>query len=366
MKIAIITDTHFGIKNDAKYILDYQEKFYQEIFYPYLKENNIKTIFHLGDLFDRRKYINFATLKRTKDMFFEPMKREQIKCYLIPGNHDVYHKNTNEINSLQQVLGEYNDFVELLMEPTTLTWDDDKPDGATFSFVPWINQTNSDDTMKWLSNQPSYSIVCAHLELAGFEMYAGIKNEHGMSADLFNRFKQVWSGHFHHKSDKGNIRYFGAPMEFTFADADDPRGFHVYDTKTKKLTYHQNPFKMYEKIYYNDESEAQQEFYRNTDTSVYANKAIKLYVVRKTKPSLFEYFIEKLFNEEDVKMVIHEDYSEFHEDAVDLEEIKDQSTKDLMESYIDGVETDMNKPKLKNILNSIYMEALNTGSVGQI
>ena len=59
MKYALITDTHFGVRNDSQILLEYQKKFYDEIFFPYLDKNDIKHIVHLGDLVDRRKSINF-------------------------------------------------------------------------------------------------------------------------------------------------------------------------------------------------------------------------------------------------------------------------------------------------------------------
>ena len=69
MKICILGDTHFGMRNDSLVFLDYCEKFYDEVFFPYLEKNNIKKILQLGDFWDRRKYINFNTLKRTIEMF---------------------------------------------------------------------------------------------------------------------------------------------------------------------------------------------------------------------------------------------------------------------------------------------------------
>ena len=61
MKIALLNDTHFGARNDSPAFLDYFMRFYNEIFFPYLKDNNIKTLIHLGDVVDRRKFINFKT-----------------------------------------------------------------------------------------------------------------------------------------------------------------------------------------------------------------------------------------------------------------------------------------------------------------
>ena len=100
MKIAILNDTHAGVRGDMVAMADYQGRFYKEIFFPYLKENNITHILHLGDYFDRRKYINFSTLKLNREHFIEPMLENGMTMDLIIGNHDTYFKNTNEVLSL--------------------------------------------------------------------------------------------------------------------------------------------------------------------------------------------------------------------------------------------------------------------------
>ena len=64
MKIAIITDQHFGARNDSVHFLDFYEKFYREVFFPTLHKNYINNLLILGDTFDRRKYINFFSLKQ--------------------------------------------------------------------------------------------------------------------------------------------------------------------------------------------------------------------------------------------------------------------------------------------------------------
>ena len=67
MKIALITDTHWGARNDNVIFSNYFRKFYDNIFFPLLEERNIKTLLHLGDVVDRRKYINSA---RSLDRIF--------------------------------------------------------------------------------------------------------------------------------------------------------------------------------------------------------------------------------------------------------------------------------------------------------
>ena len=350
MKIAIITDTHFGIKNDAQYVLDYQEKFYKDIFFPHLIEHNIKQVFHLGDFFDRRKYVNFGTLSRTKKMFFDALHQNGINLTIIPGNHCVFHKNTNEVNSIDLLMSEYQN-VNQLHGPSILEFDKVK-----FMFIPWINNENYKSTMEYINSNDA-DILCAHLELNGFAMHAGHTCDTGMNTQPFAKFHAVLSGHFHHKSSKENIHYLGAPMEFTWSDYDDPRGFHIFDTETKGLTFVQNPYKLYEKYYYNDETPEAIDAIRNKDVSEFAEKIIRLYVIKKTKPAIFESFIDSIYKQPLHDFTIMEDFSEFHESNVDIE-IEESSTKELMDKYVDGVDTDMNKLKIKSILNNLYVEAL--------
>ncbi len=352
MKIAIITDQHFGIKNDAQYMLEYQKKFYKEYFFPILIKEGIKHVINGGDLCDRRKYINFLTLYKMKEMFLNPMRDLGITMDIIPGNHDVYAKNTNEVNCLTETLGEYTN-INQIHEPTKK-----KIGSKEFIFLPWINNENYSDTMQFVDKNTA-DVLVGHLELAGFEMYAGQENEHGMDSKLFSKFENVWSGHFHHKSKKGNIHYLGAPMEFNFLDSDDPRGFHIYDTETGDLTFYENPHKLHVKYYYDDSSLDKQNAIRKVDPAQFTGKLVKIYVSKKTNPVLFEMFIDSLYTQDMVDMTIVQEMSEFVSSDDDIEKIKDKSTKDLMVDYVDNIETDMDKTRLKTILNNIYIEALN-------
>jgi DNA repair exonuclease SbcCD nuclease subunit len=55
LKVAIITDQHFGARNDSNVFLDFFQKFYDNVFFPKLIEEKIDTVLILGDTFDRRK-----------------------------------------------------------------------------------------------------------------------------------------------------------------------------------------------------------------------------------------------------------------------------------------------------------------------
>ncbi len=108
MRIALITDTHFGGKNDNLSFSTFQRRFYEGTFFPILDREGISTVVHLGDTFDRRKYSNFLSLKLAKEMFFDPIKERGIDLHVLIGNHDCYYKTTNKVNSMSLTCKEYN------------------------------------------------------------------------------------------------------------------------------------------------------------------------------------------------------------------------------------------------------------------
>jgi DNA repair exonuclease SbcCD nuclease subunit len=352
MLLATLNDTHFGVKNDVAFMLDYQERFYKDFFFPTLLKLGCTHLLHGGDLFDRRKYINFNTLYRTKKMFFDVAAAQGITIDIIPGNHDTAMKNTNEINSLRELIYGYSN-VNIIEEPVVKEYGSKK-----IMMTPWMCSENFKSSMDFINSNEA-DILYGHLELAGFEMYAGVMNDHGLDPKLFSKFKRVWSGHFHHQSQRENIHYLGAPMEYTFADCGDRRGFHIYNTETDVLTFQQNPFKLFEKVFYNDELEEEAECLAQDNLLRYENKIVKLYVTKKKNTEVYEAFVDRLYALNTIDLTIHENYSEFNEARDDgSQESEECSTRELMDKYIDTAETEMDKSRLKNILNTLYVEAL--------
>jgi len=350
MKIALLNDTHFGVRNDSDSFRDYQLDFLNNQFFPYIKEHNITTLIHLGDVVDRRKFINHQTASVFRKHFFDRLWKEKIDTHIIIGNHDTYFKNTNEINAIENLYTSFDGQNEpwIYTRPKVVNFD-----GTEILFVPWICDDNRDESL--LAIQSAKADLCfGHLEIKGFELQNGIINDHGFNRDDFKRFDKVISGHFHKKSDDGHIFYLGAQFEMTWSDYKDPKAFHIFDTATRELEVITNPRTIHKKIIYNDKEKD----YTHFDLRPYNNHYIKLIVLNKSKDEMFDKFVERLYNEITVfDLNIIEDYSDIKASVRDdiLEMGEDTIT--FLNNYVDQLETEVNKVKLKEYLKSIYVEA---------
>ena len=104
MKILLITDQHFGVRNDNQHFINHYKKFYNNIVIPFIKASGIKQIICLGDTFDRRRAINFMSLNEAKEMWFDPLRDMGIPMTMLVGNHDIYYKNTLRVNAPNELL----------------------------------------------------------------------------------------------------------------------------------------------------------------------------------------------------------------------------------------------------------------------
>jgi len=346
MKIALITDSHFGARNDNLNFNDYFYKFYDNIFFPTLKKRGIRTCVHMGDVVDRRKYISYRIANDFRNRFIYGFKGLGIGLHIIIGNHDTYYKNTNEINSMDELVG--RDRIWIYSEPQIVEFG-----GVPIQFIPWINSGNYSKTMKILSHSPA-QIAMGHLEVSGFQMYRGQYSENGYDKKLFNRFDIVFSGHYHHKSDDGQIFYLGTPYEIFWNDYNDTKGFHIFDTETRELERIVNPYTFFKKIYYDDTNED----YNKHDVEQYKEQYVKLIVVNKKDLYEFDKFVDRLLAVDAYEVKIIEDFSDLDASNVPDDIVENtEDTMTLLERYVDELDVTLDKNRLKNTMKSLYNEA---------
>ena len=348
MKIALITDTHFGARNDSIPFNDYFYKFYDNVFFPQIDKRGINTIIHLGDTMDRRKFVSYKIANDFRTRFIQPIVDRNNDTHIMIGNHDTFYKNTNTINSVAELIGNRHDNIKFYEENCTVNFGN-----TPIFFCPWINSENYGSTLKGIQ-QTDAEVCMGHLEINGFEMHKGHFSENGHAKEIFKKFDTVFSGHFHKKSDDGKIYYLGAPYQITWSDDNCPKGFHIFDTVDRTLERIVNPYTIYEKIYYDDTNKD----YSKEDVSQYVDKFIKLVVVNKKDLYQFDMFTDRLLQEQTHEVKIVEDFSDLDAQNVsdDIAE-NTQDTTTLLEKYIDELDVDLDKKRLKNTMKALYLEA---------
>ena len=343
MKIAIITDQHFGARKNSKLFHDYFLKFYEDIFFPTLIKEGITTIVDMGDTFDSRKGVDFVSLEWAKNHYYDRLAELGITVHTIIGNHTAYYKNTNDLTGVGLFLREY-DNVKIYSEAEEVTIDKTK-----FLFVPWINSENEEKTLQVIDDSDS-PCVMGHLELNGFMATRGHFMENGMDSNVFDKFDRVYSGHYHMRSNKENVFYLGNPYEMYWNDVNDRnRGFHLFDTNTLEHIPVNNPYQLFHNLYYEDTP------HQMLDITKYNQKIVKVIVRKKSDPKQFEKYIDKLYssNLAELKIVENFDFTEGEEFEAD----ESEDTISLLNRYIQESEVDLDKSVITEILQDVYKEA---------
>ena len=344
MKIAIITDQHFGCRKNSKLFHDYFLRFYEDVFFPTLEKEGITTIVDMGDTFDSRKGIDFCALTWAKENYYNRLQKMGIEIHSIVGNHTAYYKNTNDINAINLLLREYSN-VKIYSETTPI-----EIDNLSILLVPWINPENEKKTMAMIEQSRS-PVVMGHLELHGFKVNDYVVMEHGTNIDPFAKFDRVYSGHFHTRSSQNNIHYLGSPYEMYWNDWNDTRGFHLFDTETLKHTPINNPYNIFEKVFYEDTP------FQTFDTRGFEDKIVKVIVRKKSDIGQFERFIDKIYsaNVAELKIVENFDFSGWYDTSETGYESED--TLSILNRYIDDSEVSLDKSIITKMVDEIYREA---------
>jgi len=339
MLLGIITDTHYNFKKGSKFFHDYFEKFYSNIFFPTLEKYDIKTVVHLGDIFDNRKITDYWSIDWTQRVILNPLKNYDVHAIL--GNHDIFYKNTSKLNSPDLLLGGY-DNIKIYSDSKTVNFDN-----TDILFVPWITSESEASTLSAIKSTPA-KIAMGHLELNGFSAYIGSVMESGMDPKIFNKFDRVFSGHYHTRSDDGKIFYLGNPYQMFWNDYSDQRGFSIFDTDTYELIRIDNPYEIFKICYYDENKDLNIEEYKNC--------IVKLIIKNKTNQLQYEKFLDSLIKVglQDLKIIENVQINnEFESEEI----LNIEDTLSLLKKYVDESEIKLNKNRIKTIIHSIYQES---------
>lgn len=348
-KIVVLGDTHFDIFHNTKQerMYGYQEKFFDEIFFPYLLKHNIKTVIQLGDLFDKRVSVSQRSIAFAKRVFFDRLKENNIDVIILVGNHDIYLKDSLKIITAEQVLGEYSN-ITLIKKPTQV-----QVDGEYFSFIPWICKENQDEISRFIKNDKC-DIAFGHLEIAGAKLSKHSIMEHGTDVAMVKKYDKVYSGHFHTRSTFQNVQFVGTPYELTRVDANDSKSFAVLDTDD--LSIHEiidNPFTIYEQITVESSKELQEALqgdYDNKYVEIYINYLETAEIVSK-----FSTKMNEIYDMYDFEVIMQREQDNSEMLVVDTSTIKNNEELIVVYSEKNNV-----RQEVTSKLLSLYNTATNT------
>lgn len=353
-KLAILADTHFGIRADSNIMLDYQQKFFDNVFFPYLRDHNINHIIHLGDLVDRRKYINFNTAKRMREMFLSKITGSLV-CDVIAGNHDVTFKNTNDLNALQELVSDRYQSIIIHDTPKEIVIHNRLTSEPICEalVLPWITDDNREQTFE-LMNKTKAQIVFAHLELKGFLTNDGSIANHGDDPKLWQKFDTVLTGHYHTRITKDNIYYVGCPYQMTWDDYNNEKGFYVFDVETREIEFIKNPHQMFVKINYNDALHTLDKMKKDVSKANITDAFVKLVVEEKLEPYKFEQFLNHVESKYpcDLKII------ETKELAIDADIDHTEDTLSILKKSVNSLDVAVDKNSLERLIVNTYNRAI--------
>lgn len=253
MNKILITDTHYGIKQNSSIWLNSQIDFIYNELIPYIKTIGECAVYHLGDVFDSRSSINPMVANKVRQTFIDLSKHCKGGVYIIAGNHDYYSPIENEqnINSVDLILSNIDGVYLITKESKLIT--------PTDLLMPWF-EFYKYDTLKEKIKQHNPKNIFCHTDLL----------------QLDNKYKNllknvnIYSGHIHYPFFKNNFYNLGSTYALTFADCNSERGFYELDDNNH-LQFHpaKNIIKFYR--FYNDDI-------FSIDYKSIANDYVELYI----------------------------------------------------------------------------------------
>lgn len=245
-RIWFITDTHLGVKNNSNEWIEIIREYFDNWFIPLVKEHYKQgdILIHLGDVYDSRQSLNIKVLNLGVSIFEKLSEIFQDGIYIIAGNHDLWGKMSNEVNSLKSL--KWIPGVNIIENPITLV-----VNNRTFFMMPW--RADHGEESKTLDSVDPHDFLCCHADIRGLKFNRYTTVEDGAEVEKFKKFKSVYSGHIHFSQKIENINMLGSPYEITRSDMDNPKSVLLLDLQTLEETNFVNTFSpQFKKLYFHE------------------------------------------------------------------------------------------------------------------
>lgn len=248
----VFTDQHFGVKGNSQLRQRIGALVIKNIL-DVIENHDIQNIIFCGDYFHQRNALTVDTL----NIAYRCLQKlsEKCKTYMILGNHDLFNKNSTDINSIN--IFRNNPKIIVVDKPIDLQINHQKA-----LLVPWLG-----DVSNYKKSQ--YDFMFGHFEISSKFLIANYAQEHSRSLhasnddsiminddDILNDSSDstsspeqflgnfielvkengtIFAGHIHqHKEMTTKNRKFifiGSPYQQTLGDIGCKCGFYIIDTQ---------------------------------------------------------------------------------------------------------------------------------------
>ena len=224
-KILLLGDTHLGLgfPNKTDHWFKVHQEYFQDFLLPLLKKELTKDdiIVHLGDLFDNRSVVPINILNYAQNLLEE--MAQICPVHIIIGNHDLYTKATNDVNTVK--LYKYIPNITVYEEPTKIDFM-----GKSILMLPWVEKRkNQIEILKQFSG---CDYLFCHSDLNGAKMHltsVAHKNHDKIDVEEFSGYKGVYSGHIHINQVNKNFTFVGNLFEMDRNDLGNQKGIFILD-----------------------------------------------------------------------------------------------------------------------------------------
>jgi len=226
----IISDTHFGVRNSSTEWLEITKDYFQNFFIPLLKRESKPGDFvlHCGDVFDSRHSLNLLVMNEALTIFEEISSI--LPIVIILGNHDVYRKETNDINSAKILKWIPN--ITVHEEPEVMKVANNK-----LLLMPW--RKNVEEENACITSHEADYLFC-HTDVKGLKFNKFTEVENGLDLSIMSKFKKVYSGHIHFAQSRKNFRMVGCPYQLTRSDMYNEKGIWLVDFEKDSEVFFKN------------------------------------------------------------------------------------------------------------------------------
>jgi len=343
----MISDTHLGVRSNSREWMDIIEDYFKNSFIPLLKKEARPgdILIHCGDVFDSRQSINLYVMNKGLEIFEEI--NNIMPIYMIIGNHDIFMKYSNDINSLKMF--KHMPDMHIFEKPTLAQLGPKKA-----LFMPWVD---SHEEFMEIASKHTGDIMFCHTDIRGMSFNKFVKIEEGADGDKFSNFQRVYSGHIHYAQKYKNVRMLGCPYEITRSDSGNTKNVWLLDLETDEEQSFENTispkfakFKL-EWLLEQPIGKVQEMFKNNfVDILVTPQWSLKF---------PFSSFTERVSGYRKINPIITEGEEVMTEDGEIIESYEEINLVTLIEKHIDGLPySDVVKENLKRVSTKFYHEML--------